>query len=217
MYTSAYALTCNQKHQLNVFLLVIQSLWECVLNTVSFSQSATSKHVLPFVCVQVCVGPTCPYIVFTRQQPPCIYPLASVCVCAVCWDPTDSTDPDRPPCCMSVCLVILTFSIPPSELDIKQMKWTHFPSRWTFIWKHKALMRGPIALLPHARLRSEKKGENDKAELPWAATQMIVLERKRFMLGRNIRIYSITKEMCQSALYPKYDSCCFLNNRRPVW
>lgn len=39
----------------------------------------------------------------------------------------------------------------------------------------KALMQGPFALLPHARLRSEKKGENDKAELPWAAIQMIVL------------------------------------------
>lgn len=36
-------------------------------------------------------------------------------------------------------------------------------------------MRGPSALLPHSKAEEREGGKNDKAELPWAATQMIDL------------------------------------------
>lgn len=137
------------------------------------------KHVLTFVCVQVCVGPVCPCIgacMFLNINPLNSVYIYIYIVCSVCWDPPGWAEPDRPPCCVSVCPIILTLHIPPPELDIKQMKWTHIPSRWASIWKHKALMRSPSALLPHTKGWGEKTGgKNDKAELPWAATQTIDL------------------------------------------
>ena len=133
------------------------------------------KCVLTFIRVRVCVcvGPTCPHIVMcvfrTSTAASSLPSGPRICVHRVYWDPTESTEPDRPPRCVSVCLLILTLPIPPSELDIKHMKWTHIPSRWASIWKHEALMRGLSALHPHSKAEEGGGGgeggreKNDKA------------------------------------------------------
>lgn len=139
-----------------------------------------------------------------------------ICVHRVYWDPTESTEPDRPPCCVSVCPLILTHPTPPFELDIKQMKWTHIPSRWAAIWKHKALMQGLSALLPHYMAEEREVGKKRQGGSP-----MGCYSNDRFVVKAlhaiSIRIHFITKEMRQSALYPKYVPSCFLNNGRPSW
>lgn len=81
-----------------------------------------------YVCIHVQILALCLFFfhIKSASSPPS---SPHIYVHSVYWDPTESTEPDSPPCCVSVCLLILALPFPPPELDIRQMKWTHIPSR----------------------------------------------------------------------------------------
>lgn len=127
------------------------------------------KFILTFVCVRARRPIVSTYqhvYAFKHQQPPGRYPLAPACVHRVYWDPTESTEPDRPLCRVSVRPLILTLPIPPSELDVKQMKWTHIPSRWASVWKQEALKRGPLCTPPTLWGWRERRGKKWQGRTP---------------------------------------------------
>lgn len=114
--------------------------YECMLTFVRVRRPCVStyRHVYVFF--------------FKHHQPPHCYPLALVYVCAQSLLGSHRVNRSRQTSTLCVCLPANPYtSTPPSESDIKQMKWTHIPSRRASIWKHEALMRSPSALLPHSK------------------------------------------------------------------